>query len=211
VEIAFAEGHKIEMFGHFKGSQTFEDHLALELTTVAINMGKFHYAFIQDQSSAHANYASDATTYESTLTNSQALKDKIIAKVSTCKVVLENTWSFPASSYGGFTSYENFDNLLLTGTKSIAQSIGSQVSPIGQAFKKVRADYPQIQLYDDDNKHQSPYGAYLKACVNYLVMYGEPFGDSPADCGLNPTHTALLRKAAEAVVLGHESDYYITR
>jgi hypothetical protein len=211
VEIAFAEGHKIEMFGHFKGSQTFEDHLALELTTVAINMGKFHYAFIQDQSSAHANYASDATTYKSTLTNSQALKDKIIAKVSTCKVVLENTWSFPASSYGGFTSYENFDNLLLTGTKSIAQSIGSQVSPIGQAFKKVRADYPQIQLYDDDNKHQSPYGAYLKACVNYLVMYGEPFGDSPADCGLNPTHTALLRKAAEAVVLGHESDYYITR
>ena len=54
VEIAFAEGHKIEMFGHFKGSQTFENHLSLELTTVAINMGKFHYAFIQDQSSAHA-------------------------------------------------------------------------------------------------------------------------------------------------------------
>ena len=215
VEIAFAEGHKIEMFGHFKGSQTFGNHLELELTQNAINMGKFHYAFIQDQSQAHAKYAQDKTTDESktTLANSQALKDKIINKVSTCKVVLESTWSFTGTNnnYGGFTDFTTFDNLLLTGTKSIAKSIGTQVSPIGPAFTLARQRCPQVELHDDDRKHQSPYGAYLKACVNYLVMYGEPFGANPADCGLNPTHTAALRKVAEEVVLGHESEYYIAR
>lgn len=213
VEIAFAEGHKIEMFGHFKGSQTFANHLELWLTTVAINMGKFHYAFIQDQSAAHANYASDETANAATLTNSQALKDKILAKVSTCNVILENTWSFAGSNgnYGGFTSFENFDNLLLSGSLSIAKSIGSPVSPIGQAFKLAREKHPEIELYDDDVKHQGPYGAYLKACVNYLVLYGEPFGSTPADCGLNPTTTAKLRAVAEETVLGNESKYYITR
>ena len=213
VEIAFAEGHKIEMFGHFKGSQTFANHLELWLTTVAINMGKFHYAFIQDQSSAHANYASDKTANAATLTNSQALKDKILAKVSTCNVILENTWSFAGSAgnYGGFTSFENFDDLLLSGSLSIAKSIGSPVSPIGQAFKLAREKHPEIELYDDDVKHQGPYGAYLKACVNYLVLYGEPFGSTPADCGLNPTTTAKLRAVAEETVLGNESKYYITR
>ena len=213
VEIAFAEGHKIEMFGHFKGSQTFANHLELWLTTVAINMGKFHYAFIQDQSAAHANYASDKTANAATLTNSQALKDKILAKVSTCNVILENTWSFAGSNgnYGGFTSFENFDNLLLSGSLSIAKSIGSPVSPIGQAFKLAREKHPEIELYDDDVKHQGPYGAYLKACVNYLVLYGERFGSNPADCGLNPTATAKLRAVAEETVLGNESKYYITR
>jgi len=213
VEIAFAEGHKIEMFGHFKGSQTFANHLELWLTTVAINMGKFHYAFIQDQSSAHANYASDKTANAATLTNSQALKDKILAKVPTCNVILENTWSFAGSNgnYGGFTSFENFDNLLLSGSLSIAKSIGSPVSPIGQAFKLARERHPEIELYHSDVKHQGPYGAYLKACVNYLVLYGEPFGSTPADCGLNPTYTAKLRAVAEDTVLGNESKYYITR
>lgn len=213
VEIAFAEGHKIEMFGHFKGSQTFANHLELWLTTVAINMGKFHYAFIQDQSAAHANYASDKTANAATLTNSQALKDKILAKVPTCNVILENTWSFAGSAgnYGGFTSFENFDELLLSGSLSIAKSIGSPVSPIGQAFKLAREKHPEIELYDDDVKHQGPYGAYLKACVNYLVLYGERFGSNPADCGLNPTTTAKLRAVAEETVLGNESKYYITR
>ena len=213
VEIAFAEGHKIEMFGHFKGSQTFANHLELWLTTVAINMGKFHYAFIQDQSAAHANYASDKTANAATLTNSQALKDKILAKVSTCNVILENTWSFAGSNgnYSGFSSFENFDNLLLSGSLSIAKSIGSPVSPIGQAFKLAREKHPEIELYDDDVKHQGPYGAYLKACVNYLVLYGERFGSNPADCGLNPTATAKLRVVAEETVLGNESKYYITR
>ena len=213
VEIAFAEGHKIEMFGHFKGSQTFENHLSLWLTTVAINMGKFHYAFIQDQSASHANYASDKTANAATLTNSQALKDKILAKVPTCNVILENTWSFAGSNgnYGGFTSFENFDKLLLSGSLSIAKSIGSPVSPVGQAFKLARERHPEIELYHSDVKHQGPYGAYLKACVNYLVLYGEPFGSTPADCGLNPTYTAKLRAVAEDTVLGNESKYYITR
>ena len=75
------------------------------------------------------------------------------------------------------------------------------VSPIGKAFKYTREEHPDIMLYHTDGHHQSPYGSYLKSCVNYLLLFGEPFGDSPADCGLDAKMTARLRSVAEKIVL----------
>ncbi len=84
------------------------------------------------------------------------------------------------------------------------------MSPIAPAFEEARGN-GSINLYTSDNKHQSEYGAYLKACVNYLVLYGEEFGENPADCGLDPVKTPYLRRVAEDAVLGHEGEYFIER
>ena len=93
----------------------------------------------------------------------------------------------------------------------MAEAAGTWVSPIGVAFRIVREGTSGINLYHTDNKHQSVYGAYLKACVNYLVLYGEAFGSSPADCGIEASKAAYLRSVAEQVVLGHENEYLIQR
>jgi hypothetical protein len=44
-------------------------------------------------------------------------------------------------------------------------------------------------------------GSYLKSCVNYLVLFGEPFGDNPADCLQDKETAQYLRDVAERVVL----------
>ena len=62
----------------------------------------------------------------------------------------------------------------------MAKAAGTWISPIGEAFRIVREGSSGINLYHTDNKHQSVYGAYLKACVNYLVLYGTAFGSAPA-------------------------------
>lgn len=93
----------------------------------------------------------------------------------------------------------------------MAQAAGTWLSPIGVAFRTVREGTSGINLYYTDNKHQSAYGAYLKACVNYLVLYGTAFGNAPADCGIEPSKAAYLRQVAEQVVLGHENEYLIQR
>jgi hypothetical protein len=41
----------------------------------------------------------------------------------------------------------------------------------------------------------------VKSCVNYLVLFREPFGETPADCGLEPDKAAVLRNIAEKVIL----------
>ena len=80
------------------------------------------------------------------------------------------------------------------------------VSPIGKAFALARSGYGFDSAYNwllyTDNYHPHRYGAYLKACVNYLLLFGEPFGSHPADCDVPPEIAARLRAAAEKIVLG---------
>ena len=89
-----------------------------------------------------------------------------------------------------------------TCAKILAKAVeDAVVSPISEAFRIVRDERHDINLYHTDKHHQSVYGSYLKSCVNYLVLYGKPFGNSPADCNLDPQVTAYLRSVAERVVL----------
>jgi hypothetical protein len=39
------------------------------------------------------------------------------------------------------------------------------------------------------------------------MIYGEPFGDNPADCGVDAAIAKRFREIAEEVVLGNESKY----
>ena len=208
-EIAAREGNFVDLQGHVKGSQNLFQHAALSLSNEAVGLGGYDFAFLQDQSENPAIFALSGTA--SIRDAAVALADKVRAASPACQVILENTWSFngKAGSYGG--SLASFDGYLASGTKAMAQAASAWLSPIGQAFARCRELYPSVNLYHTDNKHQSAYGAYLKACVNYLVLFGERFSSDPADCGINPQVAADLRAIAEEIVLGHEQDYLIVR
>jgi len=208
-EIAWHEGHYLNIRGHFKGSQQLGHHLHLSFSTDAIDSGGYDYAFIQDQSLNPAKYDRDGA--DSIRINCTALADRIRAAAPSCKVILERTWAYPAGNCGGFADLAAFDGHLAAGARAMARDAGAWLSPIGEAFKAVRDAAPDIDLYSADGKHQSVYGAYLKACVNYLVLYGTAFGLAPADCGIEPSKAACLRRTAERVVLGHEHQYRIPR
>ena len=201
-EIAFAEGHQLDITGNFKGSQTFATIGSLSLAKDAIARGPFDYAFIQGESNEAALYASDPTGNAAIATAVRSLSDQIRAASPSCTVILEATWASTHNNYEGFSNFDNFDNLLASGTASLAEAADDMVSPIGRAFQEVRKGTSGINLYHTDDYHQGPYGAYLKACVNYLVLYKTRFGSNPADCGLDPAKTAILRTAAENVYFG---------
>ena len=88
----------------------------------------------------------------------------------------------------------------MSGTKKLAQLADDEVSPVSKAFAIIHNEQPNINLYHTDEYHQGPLGAYLEACVNYLVISGRRFGNTPTDCGLDPSITAKLRDAAERAV-----------
>lgn len=69
-----------------------------------------------------------------------------------------------------------------TGTTD-SHNVGSKTNADGKTGTAIG-----INLYDKDNKHQSIYGAYLKACVNYLILFGDGKGftaESDATSGQN--------------------------
>ena len=213
-EIAWNEGHLLRIKASLKGGQSFGQHLKLPLTAFAVEAGNYDCALLQNQSQAAARYACDSTAWSQINEDFLKLAGNVFAYSPECRIVLESTWAFKAGNFGGFGSFEEFDALLKRGSEHMLRNARAAyphdmftLSPIGKAFEKVRDGDSGINLYDADNKHQSIYGAYLKACVNYLVIFGEGFHSgtdrqgSTIDCGLPHDKAAYLRHIAEETVL----------
>ena len=92
--------------------------------------------------------------------------------------------------------------MLREGCTTIAALKNAEISHIGDAFIAVDTKELGNSLHASDDHHQSYYGSYLKACVNYLMITGEPFNEKVANCGIDPQKAEILRKAAEKTVLG---------
>lgn len=213
-EIAWNEGHFLRVKASLKGGQTFGQHMGLPLSRYAMSVGKFDYAFLQDQSQAAANFAKDSSSFSYVNADFQRVVTNVVARSPKCHLVLEDTWAYEALDFGGFGSMDEFDRLMADGTSRLVRNAelafpGNtfEVSPIAQAFKMVRDGDSGIDLYTDDSKHQSIYGSYLKACVNYLMIFGSRFQSVPSpdsktsvDCGLPHDKAEYLRHVAEQVM-----------
>ena len=127
-------------------------------------------------------------------------------------MVLESCYSVrnKDGNYLGFESFPLFDYYMWKGSTSLAHQIHdiNWLSPIGMAFAIARNKYGFDAAYNylnySDSYHPNRYGAYLKACVDYLILFGEPFGAHPADCDIPAEQAAKLRNAAQDAVFGFE-------
>lgn len=204
VELAKSEGHTLIMTASYVGGYTFNRHLH-DLKTIsaienALYVGAYDVVFLQDQSQAFARYAENPDQYRLQLNDTRELVDRVRMHSPKALIWLEQTWAYPAGNCGGFGDMEKFDVLLRLGAERLSQETDTKVSPIGEAFAIVRADRPDLNLYEPDKKHQSLLGTYLKSCVNYLLIYGRPFGPHADNCTIDPETAAYLRSIAEKVV-----------
>ena len=202
-QIADSQGHPVRMKALYVGGYTFNDHLTDIKSVKAVeNLKEPYFAiFLQDQSQALPRYASDPRRFRYIKSDAVELALRARMYCPDARIFLEQTWSYPAIDCGGFGTLDEFDRLATKGAKAISKASGTMVSPIGQAFVLAREICPEIDLLGKDRKHQSAYGSYLKACVNYLIAFGEKFSGKVSDCGLDPQKTAELRKVAEMTVL----------
>lgn len=203
-EIAASQGHSLKAKACTVGGYTFQRHLKNDDTMGTICYNKFDYCFLQDQSQTPAVYASNTKAGRLIAEDCCELAERIRCYSPDIKIWLEHTWAYASGNCGGFGTMENFDLMLRDGTKKIAKKAHTAVSPIGEAFAISRAERPDIDLYDKDQKHQSALGTYLKSCVNYLLIYGEAFHGEVATCGYDAQKCKYLQSVAERVVLKGE-------
>ncbi len=198
-KIAESQGVSIQVGKYLSGGYTFGKHLRNEDSRKVVEFGGYDVAFLQDQSSNPARYArdKDIQVYE----DFKALKKSVKACSPKCKVFLERTWGYGGDNSQGFENRENLDKYLGKGTSKMARKACTKVSPIGKAFMKAAELRPEVKLLGADDHHQSLEGAYLKACVNYLVISRKRFTGEPDCCGVDPETAAFLRSVAEKTVL----------
>lgn len=201
-EIAWNEGHYLDISASLKGGRTMKHHHTLEMTQDHIAEGGYDVVFLQDQSQAAAKVGQDRKEHAVLVEDMAYMAEKVRTTSPDCKIIVERTWSYPGKEHGGFGSLKAFDAYSEKGARIMAKAVGNAtISPIAEAFIYCREEHPDIMLYHTDGHHQSVYGSYLKSCVNYLQLFGEPFGENPADCGIEPKKAAVLRSIAEKIVL----------
>jgi hypothetical protein len=201
-EIAWSQGHYFDVSAHMKGGQSLDQHADLLLSNDAIDAQAPDYAFLQDWSNGAAFYSFDPVTNADFYEGYKRLSDKIKGKYPDCQIVYEHTWPYYKWNMHDFGSLEKFNELLRNGANEIARYNDAIVTHIGDAFIAVDPKEFDATLYNSDGHHQSHYGSYLKACVNYLTITGEAFNDKVPDCGISPQRAAYLRRIAEQTVLG---------
>lgn len=53
----------------------------------------------------------------------------------------------------------------------IARELDAKIAPVGIAWQEIQKHNPNLILYDKDQSHPSPIGAYIAACVFYATLY----------------------------------------
>ena len=210
-EIARSQGHQVETAIGIKGSQEFSEHLTNnQFSLEAIKRGGHDYAFLQD-TSPNAAYYADAGYEETKRTKiinaCNEINTLTLQYSPECQIVYERTWACPYDDYRGYGSYDKLDCLLKKGQDMLTAEVtkkGILVSPVGLGFQVAREE--GINLLYTDNRHQSREGAYMKSCINYLLVYGDRFTASVSNCGINAATAEKIRDIAEKVVFGEVAE-----
>lgn len=194
------------------------DHATNSASTNAINSGQFDLVVLQEKSetpslpSDRNNLMFPASrTLNQFITNHAArtLFYQTWGQINGDPNSNCNSYDIPAPyktcSYPSFASYTSMNIAVRRAYAMLGNELAAAISPVGQAWLRVRTEQPGLNLYilDDSfgDRHPNSYGAYLAACV----FYGAIFGRSPEGSTYYATNNSaeaqyLQRIAAETVL-----------
>ena len=161
--MADEKGVGLDVYQSTAGGASLKDHWIgkKSLSTKSkIQNGKFDKIILQDYSTNPVNKTSESLDYFNRFID--------LAKSVDAKVYIYGTWPVPTMQSKAYDGIDPIQHAL----KPLS-SQNATLIPVGTAFRLFQAEYPEISLYTSDNKHPSPIGTYLAACVFLKVLTGE--------------------------------------
>jgi hypothetical protein len=80
--------------------------------------------------------------------------------------------------------------------RTVGLENGCIVVPVGEAWRAVREENPEIELFANDGSHPTPAGSYLAACVFYAAITGKTPLGLPRTVDVKPEDASHLQAAA---------------
>ncbi|MHC4777334.1 MAG: DUF4886 domain-containing protein [Planctomycetota bacterium] len=103
----------------------------------------------------------------------------------------------------GMPDYETMQERLVEGYEEIAKTLGAAMAPVGPAWRAVRGEKLDVDLWHEDGIHPSIAGSYLAACVFFAVIFGIRPEGLPYTAGLDSNMAKDLQVVAGRTVLEH--------
>ena len=187
------------------GGQTMAGHASNVTSLNKIASQEWDYVVLQSQSQEPSfppsQVANDVYPYAEQLTDS-------IRRNTSCGTPLffmtwgrKNGDASNCAAYPPICTYEGMQQRLRESYMEMASTNQGRVSPVGVAWKRVREEYPEIELYTQDESHPSYAGSYLAASVFYSSIFQKSCEASGFIGSLDSITASRLRTIASETVL----------
>lgn len=181
-----------------KGGEKFSGHLQNPELHQQLEKGGWDYVVLQEFSSTPAY----STKYvaENILPYAAQI-DSIAKKYSPdVETVYYMTWGHKygntrQTDYPLDDTYETMQDRITTTYTDMAYENGGTLAPVGIAWKNIRKNYPEIELYIEDNFHPTLAGSYLAANTLFGTMVNGDFTPLEVE-GLDDNTRQILHDAA---------------
>ena len=187
------------------GGQTMAGHASNVTSLSKISSQEWDYVVLQSQSQEPSfppsQVANDVYPYAERLTDS-------IRRNTSCGTPLffmtwgrKNGDALNCVNYPTICSYEGMQQRLRESYMEMASTNLGRISPVGMAWKRVREEHPEIELYNPDESHPSYAGSYLAASVFYCSIFQKSCETSDFTGSLDSITARMLRSIASETVL----------
>lgn len=191
------------------GGFTFENQWNDPATYTSIHQQDWDLVVLQAQSQ-EPSFPYDQVT-SNTLPFAIALSDSVYASNACSNVMYYMTWGRKTGDpqWDSINTFDKMNERLYNAYMQFAEATSAMVSPAAVAWKNVRDNHPEIELYQSDGSHPSMAGTYLVACTFYASIFRESPVGSTYFAGLDQTTATILQQAAAATVIGSEELYHL--
>lgn len=203
--LSAAGGHPVETATLAEGGWTLAQHEASPETGAMLRQHKWDYVVLQEQSEI------PASPYSRTTVMYPAVRQLVSqVRAAGSQPILFLTWGHRDGwPQAGYQSFSTMQDQLTAGYLGIAQELQVPVSPAGEAWRRVRASAPTLDLWQEDGSHPTTAGTYLAACVFYSTIFRQsPLGLSYGD-GLEAGTSRTLQSLAAGTVLSDPPIWYL--
>ena len=181
-----------------KGGESFSGHLNNPELHQQLEKGNWDYVVMQEFSSTPAY----STKYVAENIFPYAAEiDSLAKKYSPgVETIYYMTWGHKngnvrQTDYPLDDTYELMQERIFTTYTDMAFENGGVIAPVGVAWKNIRKEHPEIELYIEDNFHPSLAGSYLAANTIFATLAGGDFLPIYIE-GLDDDQRRILHEAA---------------
>jgi hypothetical protein len=185
-EIATAKGRQVATSAVTSGGKDWAWHLAQPATEQALGSKSWTWVVLQDFSTRPTRLGH----VEEFIHDGEVFSERIAQKTSRhAGIVLYETWARPPGAF--YLSKPNYGPEQMM--RELHESYGrlrddlatkypgreARVAPVGTAFGRDAAEYPEINLDAADHHHATAEGYYLAALVIYETIYHDSAKGAP--------------------------------
>lgn len=206
-EAANSTGDNLLVETQTAGSATFEFHATSEVVANKINSDNWDFVVLQG-SSVEVGLTGDYFD-DNVAPYAQDLCETVKNNSSCSQPVFYNTWGREwgmsstgptCANYPWMCTYNGMDDEVTKNYRVLADINDAVISPVGPVWRYLRETFAPVDLYIDDESHQTLEGAYASACTFYATLLRKDPTLITYNPGISLASAAAIRNAVKIVV-----------